>query len=366
MNGASSFVDLTALIRQAMRYENPPLRAAGIQGLEQVDALAFGQGAEILRTAHIDPSDARWPEAHIPYKAVISLLEHVADRHAVPDLGLRLAHKQDATVLGALGVAIQNARTLRESVDLWEKHLHFHSPACELHVERPRPNQLFFCFDIAIEKIGPASQTFELSLRLTQKIAQSLLPSIGVSYDVWFKHLPVGPLSSYENAFGVTPRFGMPRTGLMIGGCDLDQPIPTHNEVLRELAAYYLDTKQPAAARTTRQRTRATIARIMDSERCTQAKVAASMFMTVRTLQRRLRDEGTGFDQIVDEIRQERAENYLRQTETPIAKIADLLHFKEPSAFTHACHRWFGAAPKAVRRRLAGDDPLALPDGPRL
>ena len=293
----------------------------------------------------------------MPYKMVIGLLEDVAGRYDLPDLGLRLSQKQDAAVLGALGVAIQNARTVRESVGIWEKNLNFHSPACEFHVEPMRANQFFFSFDIAIEKMARAPQTFELSIGLTHRIAASLVDPSSASYEVWFRHLPVAPLAAYRRVFGVTPKFGMARNGLIVSGCSLDQPIVGRSDILSDLAAHYLDTHTPRALLTMQERTHAIAAKIMDTEWCTQEKVAQSLCMTARTLQRRLREENTAFDLIVDEIRRVRADAYLRQTDFPIARISELLHFKDPSAFTHASRRWFGASPKAVRLGPGGLPP---------
>ena len=70
-----------------------------------------------------------------------------------------------------------------------------------------------------------------------------------------------------------------------------------------------------------------------------------------RTLQRHLAKEGTSFAALVDEVRREEAERYLRETEMPLGQLAGVLGLSEQSALTRACRRWFGMPPSQVRGR---------------
>ena len=69
-----------------------------------------------------------------------------------------------------------------------------------------------------------------------------------------------------------------------------------------------------------------------------------------RTLNRRLKSEGTGFKTIVDEMRSAMARHMLADTELPLAHIAAALDFSEPAAFTRAFQRWSGGVPPSVWR----------------
>jgi len=72
--------------------------------------------------------------------------------------------------------------------------------------------------------------------------------------------------------------------------------------------------------------------------------------MSTRTLTRRLAAEGQTFGQVVDELRTDLAERYLRDRDLSISQIAWLLGYQEVSAFTHAFRRWTGRTPSASRR----------------
>src|SRR5690606_6215933 len=73
-------------------------------------------------------------------------------------------------------------------------------------------------------------------------------------------------------------------------------------------------------------------------------EAARHLGLSARTLQRRLREEGTSFAAIVDATRHEMAVAYLAQG-LPLATVAELLGYAETTAFHHAFRRWTGTSP---------------------
>src|SRR5690606_21404504 len=82
----------------------------------------------------------------------------------------------------------------------------------------------------------------------------------------------------------------------------------------------------------------------------TEADVAAAMFISKRTLARRLQSEGVSFRQIREEVIIDLAKSYLSDTELPIDRIATLLDYHDSSSFRRAFKRATGTAPLAFRR----------------
>jgi AraC-like DNA-binding protein len=66
-------------------------------------------------------------------------------------------------------------------------------------------------------------------------------------------------------------------------------------------------------------------------------------------LQNKLREEGTTYRTVLDELRQETALHYLERQDVPIVDVAFLLGFSEQSAFNHAFRRWTGTSPQQYR-----------------
>jgi AraC-like DNA-binding protein len=77
-------------------------------------------------------------------------------------------------------------------------------------------------------------------------------------------------------------------------------------------------------------------------------EIAKRLGVSERTLERLLAAEGSTFRGTLESLRSALAKRYLRE-KLPISEIAWLLGYEEASAFSHACKRWTGKAPRRVR-----------------
>ena len=100
-------------------------------------------------------------------------------------------------------------------------------------------------------------------------------------------------------------------------------------------------------------RTKAVLLEALPAGHASVASVARRLAVSARTLQRRLREEGTHFNQVVRQTRERLAHHYLAQGQLTSTQIAYLLGFEEPTSFFRAFQSWTGATPDSVRRKLA-------------
>lgn len=77
--------------------------------------------------------------------------------------------------------------------------------------------------------------------------------------------------------------------------------------------------------------------------------VAQLLLMSERTLQRRLAEESTSFNKLLDETRRELAARYLNRGSITATEMSFALGFADPSNFYRACKRWFGHSPSQQR-----------------
>lgn len=75
--------------------------------------------------------------------------------------------------------------------------------------------------------------------------------------------------------------------------------------------------------------------------------------LSVSTLRRQLREEGTSFQKLKDDYRRAAALRYLATNTLSFSEIAELLGFDEPSAFYRAFKRWTGCTPSEYRVSLS-------------
>jgi AraC-like DNA-binding protein len=77
--------------------------------------------------------------------------------------------------------------------------------------------------------------------------------------------------------------------------------------------------------------------------------VAQHLHMSPQTLRRHLREEGSSFQELKDQLRRDLAIYLLGRDELPTQDIAEQLGFSEPSAFHRAFKKWTGLTPGAYR-----------------
>jgi AraC-like DNA-binding protein len=78
--------------------------------------------------------------------------------------------------------------------------------------------------------------------------------------------------------------------------------------------------------------------------------VAKTLALSVRTLSRRLADEGTSYAEVVDQLRRSLALQYLKEPGIPLSQIAWLLGYEGSTSFNHAFRRWTGESPSKARK----------------
>ncbi|MCX4242536.1 AraC family transcriptional regulator ligand-binding domain-containing protein [Paraliomyxa miuraensis] len=86
-----------------------------------------------------------------------------------------------------------------------------------------------------------------------------------------------------------------------------------------------------------------------------QDQAAAALGQSPRSLRRRLADEGTSFQAVVDQVRRNLAEAWLAVPGTPVAAVAEALGYADAAAFRRAFRRWTGTSPAAHGRLVRRD-----------
>ncbi|SFU78001.1 transcriptional regulator, AraC family [Pseudoduganella namucuonensis] len=171
---------------------------------------------------------------------------------------------------------------------------------------------------------------------------------------VEFEHEEPGSTQAHARAFAGPLTFSARRNGLLISAADLAAPLPAANVKLSEMhekfACDFLDRMD--GTRIT-PRVRDIIVRSLPDGDPPRGAAAAALCISERTLQRRLREEGTSYQDLVDHTRRELAREYLGKEQMALGQVAFMLGFADQSTFCRACQRWFNTTPKQYRKRLS-------------
>ncbi|MFR9778979.1 AraC family transcriptional regulator ligand-binding domain-containing protein [Micromonospora sp. MS34] len=158
----------------------------------------------------------------------------------------------------------------------------------------------------------------------------------------------------YREYLGVPVRRGAAAT-VTFSGLDARRPFLTANAEMWQVFEPELRRRLADLDRveSTADRVRAALLELLPAGQGSTGGVARRLALGARTLQRRLAEEGTSFQAVLEETRRALARHYLGRPEMSIAEIAFLLGYDEPSSFYRAFHQWTGSTPQQARSRAA-------------
>jgi AraC-like DNA-binding protein len=102
-------------------------------------------------------------------------------------------------------------------------------------------------------------------------------------------------------------------------------------------------------------RVRAQLAQDLEHGGLDLAVVAQQLAMSERTLRRHLREAGTGFRELLDDVRRERALLLADEGGRSATEIAVMVGFEDAAAFARAFKRWTGVLPRDYLARVRRD-----------
>jgi AraC-like DNA-binding protein len=107
--------------------------------------------------------------------------------------------------------------------------------------------------------------------------------------------------------------------------------------------------KELEGSKSVRGRVESLLMPVLHTGDITMDSIAAKLAVSRQTLFRKLKAEGTTFEQVLDELRHKMAVHYLSGQKVSVNQTAYLVGFSEPSSFSRAFKRWTGSSPRAVR-----------------
>lgn len=325
------------------------IRGTALQGfLELADDLGANP-TELLRSAHLEPAAVGSHDSFLEYRGVITALEAAARVTGAGDFGRRLARRQGLEILGPLGVAARTAPTVGAALASIEKYLAVYSPAIAITVTASEQEQLAtFEWRIIADRPPAHRQAAELALGVTCQVFRLLAGPDFTPATVQLRHQALSEVSGYSEYFGCPVEFSTDRYGFQFPAAVLAQPLGADSAV-HAVVEEYLSTVAVPHATSTAENVRSLIHSMLPTGGLGLDLVCAQLAVHPRTLQRQLSRKGTSFAELVDHVRREEAERYLRETDMPLGQLAGVLGLSEQSALTRACRRWFGMPPSQVR-----------------
>lgn len=168
---------------------------------------------------------------------------------------------------------------------------------------------------------------------------------------VCFRHRPAVPVVHYAERLGVAPRFEQDCNEVRFSARLLALPTACPDPELFQGLLERMTARYAVQEDSLVQQVEHFLIAALPRGVPRIGELAAHLNITVRTLQRRLRQAGWGYAELLDDMRYRLAQQLLGRDEVSITEAAFLLGFSEASAFHKAFHRWAGVSPGEWRRR---------------
>ncbi|HKP55120.1 MAG TPA: AraC family transcriptional regulator ligand-binding domain-containing protein [Polyangiales bacterium] len=327
---------------QSSHLVGPLLRYAAERGAN-IELAAFGLGHDAL-ARDVSP---------IANRDLGRLFDEVARALDEPDLGLLLPAELKFQRYALPELAARASATLRESFEQWAKYASLVHPSVVFEFSEDAGRALFTHRTLGHPRgLSRHLDTFALAASIHfGREGSQLGPRV---LEAHFVHARPSSLERLTEFFRTSALFfGAESNALVLDAASLDQPQRTADarllatvDSLGRAALRQQPARSEVCAEVVR-RIRVQLAETVGDVRI--RKLARELHMSVRTLQRRLDDEGTSFAELADETRAELARELVSEGDVGLAEIAERLGFADFATFSRAFKRWTGSAPGAFR-----------------
>ncbi|MDN5874709.1 MAG: AraC family transcriptional regulator, partial [Sinobacteraceae bacterium] len=168
--------------------------------------------------------------------------------------------------------------------------------------------------------------------------------------EVRFKHPLLGDYKEYERVLRCPVWFDQQEDSLTFGRDAVNRAVPSANEQLAVMLDDMAVQNLAGLSGRFSAKVRESLLKQFAVGDVSKHRTAECMHMTERTLLRRLREEGTTFRDVLDELREELAYKYMKKPDATVEEVSALLGFSDASTFSRAFKRWTGRRPSCVRQ----------------
>ena len=305
----------------------------------------------LLKRVGLKRSDFEDPHGRVSAAGQAKFLEYASAVLDDSALGLHLAEHANPREAGLLFYAMSAARTLAEALTFFARYSRIANDSVRLRLERADDG-----VNVKVSYVGisrqQARQFTEFGMALSVKAFRVMAGRKIGPNRVTCSHGRNANLREFERFYGCAVEFGAPFDLVKFSNETLSTALITHDPYLLETLRPFCDeaaTARSTPAGTLRAAVENEIQRLLPHGGAHAENVAKSLALSVRTLSRRLSEEGTSFVEIVDQLRRTLAIEYLKEPGFTIAQVTWLLGYEGTTSFNHAFRRWTGKAPSAFR-----------------
>jgi AraC-like DNA-binding protein len=306
--------------------------------------------AEVCKAASFDFTLFDDPANLITYRAASHLFRVCVEQTGCAHFGLLQGRKHGLDVLGIVGLLVKYAPDAGTALHNLVRYMHLQIRGAVATLEES-DRYAIFGYEIYEADAEATDQIADASLANMFNIVAALCGPYWKPIEVRFEHRKPSDLTPFQRFFQAPLRYEMHENALVFAATWLRRPLPMGDPELRRLLQSQVKALEAQYRDDFPQTVRSILRTGLLTGHGSADQVATLLSMHGRTLHRRLAVHGTNFKALVDECRYEIARQMLKDTDSGVGHIADMLDYADTSAFARAFRRWSGTTPSRWRMR---------------
>lgn len=304
----------------------------------------------ITTASKIDPGFLENPDNRLSPRQFKKMLDTGGELADISDLGFALGLRIKPTSHGFLGYAVMTCRTIREGIMLAERYFCLRSSLTRLQLKEENGE--------AVIEIEPWEKlvryrvpAIEIMFSIISNVGFFLIGDIRKDAEIWLDYPKPDHYEKWKHELPDMV-FGKPKNLMRFPAHYLDLPISLYDPHSSQAAVAILESELLVVDTSVKmdQRVRAVL---MNSKQNMPSleEVAKKMAVSTSTIKRRLKQQSTTFQKLVDDTQRVRAQKYLIHSGMSIAQISQNLGYTSSANFVRAFKKWTGIPPQAWREK---------------
>ena len=308
------------------------------------------RASAVLRRAGLAQGLIDEPRVLLSTKELFALWRAVGEVSTNPAIGLQLGTANKTERFHPIGLAALSTENFGSAIERMGRYKQLTCPEEILQEKDDEEWSIQFRWLLADEVEPPVliECCFAWVLSLARHGTGTRISPLRVEFVQHRAHV-----KTMERHFGCPVVCGAPRNAIVFRAADAQRPFVTRNaELLGMLAPQFEEElKQENVDENFPERVRGAIQQKLTGRRPTIEDIADALHISSRSLQRRLQDEGSSFQRVLEEARHQLARHYLNNSVLELNEAAYLLGYEDASSFVRAFRTWEGVPPARWRER---------------
>ena len=323
------------------------------KAVEKIASAAVARGVStdrLYKAVNLDAAVLEDPDSRIPFAQLVALYEKAAELTGDDNFGLHIGETVNPSAFDVVGYCALNSSTLGAAFARVARYHSIWTDGALFTLETTGETSAIV-YRYLESSIKEHRQDSEMTLATVTTLCRNIATPDFALTSVEFQHAEPVDVSEHQRLFACPVKFAASLNRLSFPSSYLSLPIAKADARLCAVLdrhAEELLAKFPPRDSLIEQ-VRNLIAGEFRGGEPSLERIAGHLGLTPRTLQRKLQELGTSYNDVLDQMRCQLAMRYLREPQMAICEVAYLLGFSESSSFHRAFKRWTGVTPKEFR-----------------